>query len=116
MTPPETLGQKQQRFVRMLAKLFEFAFAKGYGITLGEAWRTPEQAEWDAQQGKGIVHSVHCDRLAIDLNLFQAGQYCADNDAYQPLGEYWESLGGCWGGRFTIRDGNHFSIEHNGFK
>ncbi|HBJ0947911.1 TPA: M15 family metallopeptidase, partial [Escherichia coli] len=32
-------------------------------------------------------------------------------------GEYWESLGGSWGGRFKSRpDGNHFSLEHNGVR
>ena len=30
------------------------------------------------------------------------------------LGEYWESIGGSWGGRFN--DGNHYSLEHNGVK
>ena len=36
------------------------------------------------------------------------------NPAYVALGEYWESLGGSWGGRF--KDANHFSIEHDGYK
>ncbi|HAO1973206.1 TPA: M15 family peptidase, partial [Escherichia coli] len=31
-------------------------------------------------------------------------------------GEYWESIGGTWGGRFSRADGNHFSLEHNGVK
>ena len=26
------------------------------------------------------------------------------------VGEFWESLGGSWGGQFN--DGNHYSIEH----
>jgi len=30
------------------------------------------------------------------------------------LGEYWEGMGGSWGGRFS--DGNHFSLTHNGVK
>lgn len=33
------------------------------------------------------------------------------------LGQYWESLGGSWGGRFKSRpDGNHFSLEHDGVR
>ena len=30
------------------------------------------------------------------------------------LGEWWESQGGTWGGRF--RDGNHYGLEHDGAK
>ncbi|RAP72898.1 D-alanyl-D-alanine carboxypeptidase family protein [Candidatus Erwinia dacicola] len=53
----------------------------------------------------------------MDFNLFINGQYQTDSAAYLPLGEYWESLGGTWGGRFKSRpDGNHFSLEHNGVR
>lgn len=55
--------------------------------------------------------------LAVDFNLFVNGQYKTDTADYLPLGEYWESLGGTWGGRFKSRpDGNHFSLEHNGVR
>lgn len=30
------------------------------------------------------------------------------------IGEYWESIGGAWGGRFN--DGNHYSLGHGGRK
>ncbi|MBB9356801.1 M15 family metallopeptidase, partial [Escherichia coli] len=66
--------------------------------------------------GKGIRNSLHTLRLAVDFNLFINGEYQADTDAYRPLGEYWESIGGTWGGRFSRADGNHFSLEHNGMK
>ncbi|EOT8011848.1 TPA: M15 family metallopeptidase, partial [Escherichia coli] len=61
-------------------------------------------------------NSLHTLRLAVDFNLFINGKYQADTDAYRPLGEYWESIGGTWGGRFSRADGNHFSLEHNGVK
>jgi hypothetical protein len=51
--------------------------------------------------------SFHYMRLAIDLNLFWKGTYLTETADYEVLGEYWESLGGTWGGRFD--DGNHFS-------
>ena len=50
-----TLGEMQQNFTQMVAKLIEFAYTSGYGLTFGEAYRTPEQAALDA---KGIIHSV----------------------------------------------------------
>ncbi|MCF4091851.1 M15 family metallopeptidase, partial [Escherichia coli] len=74
------------------------------------------QAALNAKSGKGIRNSLHTLRLAVDFNLFINGEYQADTDAYRPLGEYWESIGGTWGGRFSRADGNHFSLEHNGVK
>ncbi|ELR1854532.1 M15 family metallopeptidase, partial [Escherichia coli O22:H8] len=70
----------------------------------------------NAKTGKGIRNSLHTLRLAVDFNLFINGEYQTDTDAYRPLGEYWESIGGTWGGRFSRADGNHFSLEHNGVK
>jgi len=46
-------------------------------------------------------------RLAIDLNLFKDGEYLTDTEDHRFLGEFWESLGGTWGGRWD--DGNHYS-------
>lgn len=82
-----------------------------------EAYRTPEQAKLNAQKGSGIANSLHCQRLAVDFNLFINGEYQTRTEAYRELGEYWESLGGAWGGRFKNRpDGNHFSLEHDGVR
>jgi len=112
----ETLGQKQRRFVRLVGLLIEYAYDNGMELTFGEAWRTPEQAKLNAQAGKGIVNSLHIERLAVDLNLFLDGVYQTDSAAYTKLGEYWESLAPdcAWGGRFTRPDGNHFSVRHGG--
>lgn len=86
-------------------------------LAIGEAYRTPEQAALNAKKGSGITNSLHTQRLAVDFNLFVNGQYKTDTADYLPLGEYWESLGGTWGGRFKSRpDGNHFSLEHNGVR
>ncbi|MDM4069633.1 M15 family metallopeptidase, partial [Escherichia coli] len=98
------------------ADLIHWAQEHGYRLTFGEAYRTPEQAALNAKSGKGIRNSLHTLRLAVDFNLFINGEYQADTDAYRPLGEYWESIGGTWGGRFSRADGNHFSLEHNGVK
>ena len=88
---------------------------------MAEAYRTPEQAAWNAQHGTGIRNSLHTQRLAIDLNLFQEkdpGQweYLTRTEEYEKLGVYWESLDPlcAWGGRFS--DGNHFSLQHDGRK
>lgn len=110
------LSQKQQLFTIMIGKLILWAESKGYGLTFGEAYRTEAQAEQYARDGKGIANSLHCSRLAVDFNLFVNGVYQDKSEAYTPLGEYWESLGGSWGGRFARADGNHFSLSHNGVR
>lgn len=112
----ETLRQKQSRFVRMVAKLIEFASENGYELTFGEALRTPQQAQLNAESGAGISNSLHLIRLAIDFNLFKNGIYLTKTEDHRPLGEFWESIGGTWGGRFRRPDGNHYSLEHNGVK
>lgn len=109
-----TLGEKQRKFTRMIADLIVWAYANGYELTFAEAYRTPEQAALNAQSGKGISNSLHLDRLAVDFNLFKDGQYLAQTADHEPLGLYWESIGGTWGGRF--KDGNHYALEHEGRK
>jgi len=108
-----TLSEKQQLFTQLI----EWAGLRGYRLTFGETYRTPQQAALNAKSGAGISNSLHTLRLAVDLNLFINGEYKTKTEDYLPLGEYWESLGGTWGGRFKTRpDGNHFSLEHNGVK
>jgi hypothetical protein len=116
---PVTLRQKQSLFASKVAELIQKANEMGYSVTLGEAYRSPEEAARLAKLGKGIKTSLHTSRLAIDLNLFHGEAYLADGMAHKPLGEWWEqqSFDGaqfCWGGRFN--DGGHYSIAHGGRK
>jgi len=101
-----TLRQAQSAFVEMLAKLLKFAYERGYEITLGEGYRSDHKGH--------MKNSLHYDRLAQDLNLFKDGKYLIRTEDYKELGEYWELLGGAWGGRFG--DGNHFSFPWGGRK
>jgi hypothetical protein len=109
-----TLGEKQRKFTRMVADLIVFAYDLGYELTFAEAYRTPEQAALNAKAGKGISSSLHLDRLAVDFNLFRNGKYLTKTEDHRALGEFWESIGGTWGGRFN--DGNHYSLSHGGRK
>ena len=115
----ETLGQHQRRFLPLVAKLIDFAYAHGYELTAGEMYRSSEQAALNAQHGSGIANSLHTLRLAVDLQLFKDGIYLTDSDAYRPLGEFWKALDptAAWGGDFISRkDGNHFSLSWGGIK
>lgn len=102
-----SLSAKQQKFTRMVALLILHADQLGYGVTFGDAFRDPRVPY-------GHANSLHRQRLAIDLNLFRDGQFLTSTKDHQPLGEYWESIGGTWGGRFN--DGNHYSLAHAGMK
>jgi hypothetical protein len=108
------LREKQYQFVRMVAQLIKYAESRGYELTFGEAYRTPEQAALNAKKGVGIKNSLHTERLAIDFHLFKNGEFLNSTEAHRPLGEYWESIGGTWGGRFN--DGGHYSLAHGGRK
>lgn len=111
----ETLGQKQRRFTKMVSKLIDFAYANGYELTFGDAYRDPRlHGDMGVKKGYGHSKSNHKIRLAVDFNLFKDGKFLTSSEDHKPLGEYWESIGGTWGGRFN--DGNHYSLEHNGTK
>jgi len=99
-----TLRQKQSAFVRMVARLIIEAYDMGYEMTFGDAYATTGH----------MPRSLHGERLAIDLNLFKNGKFLDKTEDHLPLGIYWESIGGAWGGRF--KDGNHYSLEHEGRK
>ena len=91
----------------MTALLILHAEQLGYELTYGDAYR-------DSRVPYGRSRSNHKIRLAVDFNLFRDGQYLTSTADYKPLGEYWESIGGAWGGQFD--DGNHFSLEHDGMR
>lgn len=114
---PESLGSKQRRFTWMIAQLIQWAYEQGYELTFGDAYRDPRMHGELGETKEGAYgrrKSLHKVRLAIDLNLFKDGVYLTATEDHQPLGEYWESMGGTWGGRFD--DGNHYSLTHWGLR
>lgn len=91
-------------FMNHLPDLISKAWELGFKVTGGDLYRDPRCPY-------GSQSSRHRSRLAIDLNLFKQDDggiyfYCDETEEHQKLGEYWESLGGIWGGRFG--DGNHY--------
>lgn len=112
-----TLGQKQRLFTRMVARLIEYAYANGYELTFGDAYRDPRvHGAVGTKKSYSSASSLHKERLAIDFNLFKDGKYLTASEDHLPLGEFWESMGGTWGGRFRNPgpDGNHYSLAHGG--
>lgn len=113
-----TLGEKQEKFAIMLGELLEWCHACGYKVRIGEVWRPREMARLYAAQGRGIVNSLHCLKLAVDLAYVRdpTGKPLETFEEWEELGLLWESLGGAWGGRFRNRDVYHFSLPHRGVR
>jgi hypothetical protein len=113
------MSRLQEEFSQSVARLIQKAGELGYGVTFGEAYRTPEQAALNAKSGAGISNSLHIDRLAIDLNLFKDGSYITDSEGHSELGAWWKGLGPRyrWGGDFSTRkDYNHYSLSPDGVR
>ena len=105
-----SLGDEQREFMRNVALLIQWAYDNGYELTGGDLYRDPRvHGKMGEREGYGHARSYHKKRLAIDINLFIDRKYQSSTASHKPLGEYWESLGGTWGGRFKKADGNHYS-------
>jgi hypothetical protein len=112
-----TLREQQSLFVKLVADLIQWCYEQpGWALTFSEAWRSVEEAELQAARGAGVVHSLHTERLAIDLNFFLNGVLQQSADAYRPLGEKWKSMHELarWGGDFKRVDADHFSLTWGG--
>jgi len=100
-----TLGEKQELFSELLAKLITYIYAQGYKVRMGDVAakvRSPLEHKASSQ------HYVKC---AADLNLFKDGKWLIMTVDHKAFGEYWESLSPeCrWGGAWN--DGNHYEVK-----
>jgi hypothetical protein len=108
------ISARQQIFSYNVAKLIEYIYKNDHSCTFGEAYRTSMQAQWYDNNGIGIRSSLHCKRLAIDLNLFDCNdKYLTSYKDYEIFGRYWMTLhkDNEWGGNFKSKDGNHFEMK-----
>ena len=110
-----SLRQSQSTFLLNACKLIQYATEQGFEVTGGELVRTVEQANLYLKTGfsKAGAKSLHCQRLAIDLNFFKGGSYVTEKSELTMLGTYWESLSplNSWGGFFSnFEDCPHFSM------
>lgn len=100
------LLDNQKAFAKALPLLINKAHEMGYEVTLGDAYRDPRlHGPVGTKLGYGAAYSRHKQRLAIDLNLYKNGQYLTNSKDHLPLGLFWQSIGGVWGG---YQDGNHY--------
>lgn len=112
-----TLSEKQRLFGQNVTRLLAYIGQQDYSFTFGEALRTQEQADIYAKSGKGITHSLHIKKLAIDLNIFSPGGiFLTEVKDLEKFGKYWESLNtdNTWGGRWHLHpDSDHYQCNDN---
>lgn len=106
-----SLRKLQSKFAKHAALLILECYERGYEVTFGHSYRSPEEAK-----RLGFENSLHTERLAIDLNLFRDGRYITDNEGHAQLGKWWKAHGPefRWGGDFAKKDYNHYSITPDG--
>lgn len=106
------LLEAQLRFFTMLSDLFTEAVRLRLPIKPGRLLCCPSCSS---------VRSLHRLGLAIDLPMVWPDGRYGTWEEYLPLGEFWERMGGAWGGRFDLNgdgirkdDANHFSLAWEG--
>lgn len=114
-----TLQQRQHEFAIALAHLIIWIDAKGLELSIGEVYRPDWVAKYYAATGQGIEHSLHTEKLAADIQIFNRGAFLTALEDLKEVGEYWEnmshdSLVFKWGGFFKTPDTVHFSLSSNG--
>lgn len=112
-----SLGDKQRLFMWCAGQLIAYAYNQGLALTAGDFARKDNQGHMSG--------SLHYDRLAADVNVFMftiegrweyLDSYHENPEAWDLLGTFWLSLHPLcrWGGNFTSRDLNHFSVTNWG--
>jgi hypothetical protein len=109
-----TLHEARCTFSLALAELIVWSYTQaGYELAVDQV----------TVPAIGSVHmpgSLHESGLAADLLLYLNGVYQSTTDAYSALGIKWVQMGIeknlplTWGGNFTHKDGNHFSLSWMG--
>ena len=125
-----SLRKQQSEFAEAIGKLIKYIYSFGYEVTFGDFQARNVNSLIDYLEStrpylpdnmllhldnyintlkkmRHSKHSRHYERLAADLNLFKDGWYLTTTEDHKIFGEYWESIGGTWGGRWN--DGNHYS-------
>jgi hypothetical protein len=100
-----TLGEKQELFCELIAKLITYMYSQGYKVRCGDFYAVKRSPLEHA------INSQHYSKLAGDLNLFRDGEWLTKTEAHTAFGAFWEAMHPLcrWGGRWG--DGNHYEIR-----
>jgi hypothetical protein len=120
-----TLREKQTKFWFMVAQLILKSVTLKTPFFIFEWTRSIEQQRINVAKGVSkTMKSDHLEGLAIDIifleDIQDDGKVNFSAEKYKPLGEFWESIGGEWGGRYGDNpateviegwDAGHFGVK-----
>ena len=108
-----TLTSRQVAHTRRIGLLLSYAFMSNIEVKVIEWNRLlSTQKEYVAKGVSKTLASRHLDNLATDIYIVDNGSavFCNPDTPeglrgkYRALGNFWESHGGRWGGRFIDRE------------
>jgi len=107
-----TLRQRRGQFHKMLMDLLVYAGEQNIPIKLGEAFRPFWVALQYFKDKVGILNSLHCRALAIDIFITNEDGTAVlwTDERYKLLADYWVKLGGTAGYYWKKRDMVHFEV------
>ena len=98
-----TLGQMQEQFTVLIAKLILWGDSQGYKMRLGEGYDDDGTGHKDG--------SNHYIKLAQDIFIYRPGASEQDMEAHRRMHDAWDALGGA---PRIEKDLNHYSVVWNG--
>lgn len=107
------LSEQQADFLKMVVDMLSHIQLPNCLIKVTEWNRTLEQQREYFNSGRShTLNSKHLSGLAVDLGVIKNGKFSQTKKDYQPLGDYWISIGGKWGGEFVLLDDPyHFEYD-----
>jgi len=117
------LSEKQSDFLWMVNDLLNWIglmkdmFDRDKIYLRVTSWtRTPIEQKLLFENGATkTLNSKHLSGLAVDLLLMKDGFPIDNSPVYRLMGEYWERIGGRWGGRWKMPNGDWdvYHFEYN---
>jgi peptidoglycan L-alanyl-D-glutamate endopeptidase CwlK len=112
-------------FRRRLLTVYQLMARHGYQMALLEGYRSPERQSLLARLGShitnaGAYQSYHQYGLAADSAFFRDGKIIISEkdpwaiEGYRLYGQYAESVGLVWGGRWRMMDFGHVELRKTG--
>ena len=97
------LGQKQEEFSVLIAKLILWGDSQGYKMRLGEGYDDDNTGHKEG--------SNHYIKLAQDIFIYKPGEKVQDMEAHKRMHDAWDAMGGA---PRIEKDMNHYSVVWNG--
>lgn len=112
-------------FRHRLLAVYHLMAQRGYQMTLLEGYRSPERQTALARLGTHVTHagayqSYHQYGLAADSAFYKDGKLIISEkdpwamEGYRLYGEYAESVGLIWGGKWQMMDFGHVELRRRG--